>query len=111
MKISEAKERREQIIERELAITAELAEMKRKYIVNKLDGDFTLRVTLEAELAQLAVEKHALTRVLNDSKFAVKAYRSTLSHAILIKMLNDRGLSELVIEADRVAVDAALSDS
>lgn len=111
MKLSEAKERREQIIERELAINAQLSEMKRAYIVEKVPGDFAARTTLEAELAQLAVEKHALTRALNDSKNAVKAYRNTLSHAILIKLLNDRGLSDIVIEADRLAVDAALVEA
>ena len=111
MKLSEAKARREAVIARELAIVAELAEMKRAWIVDKIEGSFATRTTLEAELASLAVEKFAATSIIVASKKAEKAYQHALSAAILVRLLNERGLGELVVEANRLAVDAGIERS
>lgn len=108
MTLSEVKARREAIIGRELVLQAQLAETKRAWIVDKVEGDFGQRTEREAELAKLAVEKHELTARLNAVKAATKTYRNTLAHAILIKLVTDRGMADLVIEADRAAVDVAL---
>lgn len=110
MKLSEAKARREVVVARDLEIQALLAEGRRAWVVDKIDRGFDVRVSLEAELAQLAVEKNSLNRRISDAKDAMKAYRNSLSHAVLIKLLADRGLSELVVEADRVAADAAVAE-
>jgi hypothetical protein len=109
MNLSEAKARREAIIARELDLHAEIAEAKRAWVVDKIEGDFGRRTEREAELANLAVEKHALNARLNGANAATKAYRNTLAHAILIKLVSDRGMAHLVIESDRLAVDAALA--
>ena len=109
MTLSELKTRRDALIARDLEIVAILAEAKRKWVVEKIDGDMTERVTLEAERARLAIEKHELTHAINATKTATAAYRNTLAHAILIKLVTDAGLSELVIKADRAAVDLGAS--
>jgi hypothetical protein len=111
MTIGQAKERREAIIAREFEITVLLTESKRAWIVDKVEGDFGTRTTLEAELATLAAEKHSLTKQLHESKFAMKAYRNTLAHAILIRLVTDRGMGELVIQADRSASEIALMET
>ena len=108
MQLGEAKKRREDIITRELNIHATLAEAKRAWVVDKLESSFSVRTTFEAELATLAVEKHRLTVQLNDSKNGMRVYRTTLAHAILIRLVTDRGMGALVIEADRAAIDIAL---
>ena len=105
MKLSEAKTRREDLIARELAIIAELAESKRAWFADKSGATMIERTTLEAELANLAVEKHELHVILSASKAAEKCYRNMLAGAILVRLLNERGLAEIVIEADRLAVD------
>lgn len=109
--LSEVKARREEIIARELEINAQLAEAKRAYIVDHVTGDFATRVTLEAELAQLAIEKNTLTKALNDAKAATKAYRHVLAHAILIRLVTARGMADLVIESDRLAMDYAMAEN
>lgn len=106
MKYSEVVARRSEIIQRELDITAELAENKRLWVAEKIETDFAHRITLEAELAQLAVEKNLLHRVYEGTKKAVKTYRHAQGHALLIKLLIERGLGDLVSEADRMAIDA-----
>lgn len=109
MNIHQKKLRREAIIARELEINADLAASKRRYFTEGVDRPMAERATLEDELAQLAVEKNVLTKALNDHKTAMKAYRNTLQHAVLIKLLADRGLGELVIEADHAAQELATS--
>lgn len=105
MNLSEVKVRREAVIERELTIVAELAESKRAWFADKSGIDMLKRTTLEAELASLALERHGLTAIMSASKTAEKSYRANLSGAILIRLLNERGLADIVIEADRLAVD------
>ncbi|MBC7604333.1 MAG: hypothetical protein H7255_16940 [Ramlibacter sp.] len=109
MTLGEAKARHEVLIERQLEIECELAEMKRAYIVEKTENSFPARVTLEAEAARIAVEKYAVVKIMNASKNAEKAYRALLAGAILVKILNARGLGELVVEANRLAIDAGIA--
>lgn len=107
MKLSELKTRREAIIERELQIAVELTESKRAWFVDGIEKPIAERTTLEAEQARLALEKHHLTSKINEHKAAIKTYRFTMSHAILIKLVTERGMPDLVIEADRMALDIA----
>ena len=107
MKLSEAKARREAIITRELEIRVALCECKRKYIVDKIDTDFGTRVTLESEAATLSLEKRALNMRIQAAKDGLRSYRNTLVHAHLIRLLVDRGMPELVREAERMADDSA----
>lgn len=107
MKLSELKARREAIVERELQINVDLTESKRAFFADGIERPLSERVALEAELARLALEKHHLTAKINEHKAAIKTYRFTMSHAILIKLVTERGMPDLVIEADRMALDIA----
>ena len=110
MKLSDAKARRDVLVVRELEIRAQLADMKRAYIVDKVESDFALRTTLESELANVSLEKHQMIRRVNQTRDALKAYRTTLSHAVLIRLVTDKGMGDLVVEADRMASDIALAE-
>lgn len=105
MKLSEAKARRDEIIARVLQIDADLLEKKRAYFSEGVQAPMAERVELESERANLVVERHYLNTFLECSKQAQKQYRSTLAHAVLIRLLTERGLGELVVEADRIAMD------
>lgn len=105
MKLSEAKARRDEINVRALQIEAELLEKKRAFFSEGIQTPMAERVEMEAELARLRVERHYMSTFIECSKSAVKQYRSTLAHATLLRLLAERGLGELVVEADRIAMD------
>ena len=65
------------------------------------------RVELEAERAQLLVERNRIGMFIETAKSAVKQYRSTLHHAVLLRLLAERGLGGIVVEADRIVMDQA----
>lgn len=110
MKLSEAKARRDEIVARVLQIDAELLEMKRAYFADGVQAPMVDRVDLESERANLLVEKHYLGTAIECTRAAQKQYRSTLAHAALLRLLTERGLSHLVVEADRIAMDQAADD-
>ena len=105
MKLSAAKARRDEILARVLQIDADLLEKKRAYFSDGVQAPLSERVELESERANLLVEKHYLGTFIECSKAAQKQYRATLAHAVLIRLLTERGMGELVVEADRIAMD------
>lgn len=100
-------ERRAQEIKmRRLEIAAELAESKRDYIVDRGGMSFADRVTLEAEDAQLALEAR---QIAGDAEAAKVERRRRLNAdvlAMLTAILKERGLGELVTEAERRSAEA-----
>jgi hypothetical protein len=84
---------------RHLEIQATLAEWKRAYFVNGTERPYADRLTLEAEAAQLALER----RVIEDAAFKAKAERREQERkamqAHLLAMLKERGLEDLITEA------------
>ena len=82
-----------------LEIQALLAEYKRAYFVDGIERPYADRLTLEAEAAQLALER----RVLEDAAFKAKLIRreqerKTLVYQ-LVAVLNERGLQDVIAEA------------
>lgn len=110
MKLSEAKSRRDAIAARVLHIDADLLEKKRAYFSEGVQGSMAERVELEAERAKLLVEKHYLNTAIECTKAAQRQYRNTLAHAVLLRMLAERGLGQLAVEADRIAMDQAADE-
>jgi hypothetical protein len=105
LKTSDMKARCEALVARALEVRAELAEMKRAWMADGANTDQARRATLDCELAVLAVEKNALDKALRDAKKAERAYSNALASAQLIKLLMDRGMGSLVVEANRLALD------
>jgi hypothetical protein len=106
MNLKQAKERRAFLVARTLEIEAELAEMKRAWHAGEeKPGAQLVRTTLEAERAALSVEKNALHGKINAAKKAEKEFMELTMHATLVRLLHERGLSDLVVEAKRMAVD------
>ncbi len=96
---------------RHLEIQATLAEWKRAYFVDGIERPYADRLTLEAEAAQLALER----RVLEDAAFKAKLVRreqerKTLVYQ-LIAVLNERGLQDVVAEAERRSEAGAMPSS
>jgi hypothetical protein len=104
MNLLEAKQRRDDLVARTLDIEAELAAMKLRWYTNG-ETDHVRRATLEAERATIAIEKNALYKQINAAKKAQRAHLESLQHATLIRLLHERGMSDLVAEARRIAVD------
>ena len=84
---------------RRLEIQATLAEWKRAWFVDGTERPYGARLALEAEAAQLALER----RVIEDAAFKAKLARReqerrTLSFQ-LIAVLKERGMEDLIAEA------------
>ena len=105
MKLSEAKKRRDELIERDLQICSDLSESKRAWIQDGRSAPHGSVIELEAEQARIRLEKHRLANMLSDSKAAEKAARQMQSHQILLRLLADAGLAHYCREADRLAMD------
>jgi hypothetical protein len=85
---------------RHLEIQATLAEWKRAWFVDGIERPYGDRLALEAEDAQLALER----RVLEDAAFKAKLIRreqerKTLVYQ-LVAVLNERGLQDVIAEAE-----------
>jgi hypothetical protein len=107
MKNSEMKARRDVIQVRLLEITAELREMKRVYVVDGGNRPFELRVSLEAEYAALQLEKQKLLFAINTEWKAQKMIRRADFTAVLMRLLNENGMSDLLRQAERISQDRA----
>lgn len=109
MNYSEMVDRREAIVRRELAIDVLLTQAKKEYFASG-QSVMTMaeRTELEAEAAVLRQDKHALTELLHERKRALSAARRMTSHAILINLLIERGLTPLVSMSERMAMDQQL---
>ena len=106
MMIGEAKEQRDRMRARLLKINAELAEAKRAYVVDKLNGDLGKKVTLEAESAQLRYDLNQLEVWIHSQKKAEEALADAEFVPTLIKILAEHNLADLVREAKRRSTDA-----
>lgn len=105
MNLHEMKQRRDAITTRRLHIEAELAEMKRAWLADGASTNQAHRATLEAEHAALELERHELRLVLDMAGKIERRLHAATTHAVLIGLLRDRGLGELVVEANRLAIE------
>lgn len=97
-------EARAQVIRtRRLEIASTLAEWKRRFVVDGVSRPLAYRVTLEAEDAALALEAQRL----KVATVQAQAERRRLLNASLLSqlrvVLEERGLGDLVVEAERRA--------
>lgn len=105
--LAELQAQREVVVGRELEILAELAEQKRAWIVDKIEGDFGLRTTLEAEYARLNVVKHALNAGIAKRRREEKEFTTSRVLGILKRLCNERGMGDWVTEAGHIAEETS----
>jgi hypothetical protein len=84
---------------RALEIESELAEMKRRYIVDRKQGDFRRRTELEAELAALSVVRHKERVEAAAQKALAIEVKGKSFMALLCRKVEDAGLQHLIKEA------------
>jgi cell division protein FtsL len=80
-------------------ITAQLAEMKRAYFVDGIEAPMSARATLEAEMANLRLEKLKLTDATKVRQMQVRQLRGE----ILRKHLSGLGFPNLMDECNELA--------
>ena len=94
-------DRLQQIKMRRLEIDATLAEWKRAWFVEGIERPFADRLTLEAEVARLALERRVIEDVAHKAKLVRREQeRKTLVYQ-LIAVLNELGLRDVIAEAER----------
>lgn len=100
-------ERRAQaIVMRRLEIAATLAEWKRAFFADGIEHEFKERLTLEAEDAALALEKHAIGARVLEAKLERRRCENATLLAQLVALLIERGMNDLVAEAESRAAKA-----
>jgi hypothetical protein len=88
-----------------LEIESELAEMKRRYIVDGIEGDLARRVTLEAELASLSIVRFKNRVEAEERKMAAKETKAQKFQALLCAKVEAAGLSHLIKEAQAESLE------
>ena len=101
--------RAQEIRMRRLEIAATLAEWKRAFFVDGVEHPFSARVTLEAEDAALALEARVISTDAEMAKVARRKKQNASLLAQLLEVLKERGMGELVAEAERRSAEASAS--
>jgi hypothetical protein len=102
--ITNVEERSMQIKMRRAEINATLAEWRRACFVDGISTPYSERVTLEAEDAALALEARQISQRMVMAQLARRKQQNSDLLAQLIAVLNERGLSDVIMEAkSRVA--------
>ena len=91
---------------RRLEIAATLAEWKRAFFADGVEHKFEDRLTLEAESAALALEARVIGGEVEAAKVKRRNRQNASTFAQLVALLNERGMSEFVAEAEKRAADA-----
>lgn len=86
-----------------LEIDAELKEMKRVYLLEGKSGDHGRRATLEAEYAQLMLERARRKAVMQTMRKEQDRDRQALFVVTLTGLLKDLEMHEVIRQADRIA--------
>ena len=84
---------------RRLEIDATLTEWKRAFIVDGVERPFQDRVTLEAEYAQLALERRVIETDAWKAKLARREQERRTHYYQLIAVLTERGMKDVIAEA------------
>jgi hypothetical protein len=103
MNLSEAKARRDAVTARMLVLDAKAIESKRAWFSEGQDTPLAERLAVESERAKLAVERHELSTAIRASEDEERKQRRATAFAVLVDLLNERGLGDLVVEANRIA--------
>lgn len=94
---------------RRLEISSELAEIRRTFFVDGIEGDRAHKSMLEAESANLALDLHDATGEIIRQKTHAVLVRGASLNAILIQKMHDAGMASEVEEARRESI-AKLAD-
>jgi len=104
--LSTAEARGHEIRLRRLEIAATLAEWKRAFVVDGIPRPLADRVTLEAEDAHLALEAKRLSATFIDAMVARRKAANAKLLPTLVALLQERGLHDLIAEAERLSAAA-----
>lgn len=91
---------------RRLEIAATLTEWKRAFFVDGIERRFEDRLTLEAEDAALALEARVIGGKVEAAKVERRRRQNAATLAQLVVLLNERGLGDVVAEAEKRAAEA-----
>lgn len=91
---------------RRLEIAATLAEWKRAFFAEGIERKFVDRLTLEAEDAAIAFEARVIGRKVEAAKVERRRRQNTATLAQLITLLTERGMGDIVVEAEERAAEA-----
>lgn len=94
-----AEDRLQEIKMRRLEIDATLAEWKRAFFVDGVERPFADRVTLEAEAAQLALERRVIETDALKAKLARRERERRTHYYQLVAVLTERGMEDVIAEA------------
>ena len=89
-----------------LEIEATLAEMKRAYIVDGIDGDYRLRSELGAELAALSLTRYKQRVELYQRKVGVTTVKTHSFLHLLVAKVEAAGFHHLITEAQEESLAA-----
>jgi hypothetical protein len=98
-----AEKRSQDIKVRRLEIAADLAELKRAYLVDGIERPLAKRATLEAEDARLALEDHRMKGEAIQARIDRRRRQEAALLGQLVGLLKERGMGELVAEAEKRA--------
>lgn len=92
---------------RRLEIHATLAEWKRAFFVDGIERPFADRVTLEAEDAALALEQRQISAVVEAAKVLRRKRERAALVEHLVALLRERGMDDVIAEAEKRASESA----
>ncbi len=98
--------RAQAIVLRRLEIAATLAEWKRAFFVDGIERKFEDRLTLEAEDAALALEKRVIGGKVEAAKVERRRRQNATTLAQLVTLLTERGMGDVIAEAEKRAAEA-----
>ena len=101
--------RAQEIKIRRLQIAATLLEWKRAFFVDGIERPFADRVTLEAEDAALALEARLIETAAKIAQVERRKRQNASLLAQLLELLKERGMDELVAEAEKRSAEASVS--
>lgn len=101
-----AEKRAAEIKTRQIEIHAALAESKRAYVCEGAGMPLRERVTLEAEAAQLSLEARRISEAAGAAKVERRQRINAELLAKLLEVLAERGLKDIVAEAERRSAEA-----
>lgn len=91
---------------RQIEIHAALAESKRAYVCEGAGMPLRERVTLEAEAAQLSLEARRISEAAGAAKVERRQRINADLLAKLLEVLKERGLGNVIAEAEKRSADA-----
>lgn len=103
------KARRDEIVTRILTLEAEEARQKHEWFASGTSVPLAERSARTAELLALKLERQAIVRALNQAKKTERLIRDASLLAVLLEKLRERGLDDLVTEANRVSLDRLIA--